>query len=137
MDSDIVAVTRHRPTTHESIILIAFTAFSHPSNYDNEQQRNIKPLQVEGVLDEIILEATLSHKNVKINGNKYDKEENYVENDMYINGLSEYELDVKEHINIQNSSVLSEAHVSEFNKIQLNFVNFKPGSIVAIKYVLI
>lgn len=65
MDGDIVAVTRHRPTTHESVILVAFTAFSYPDTNTAAQQRYIKPLKVEGSLDEIILEATLSHKNLK------------------------------------------------------------------------
>lgn len=65
MDSDIVAVTRHNPKTHESVILVAFTAFSHPNIDAANYQRGIKSLRVEGVLDEIILEATLSHVNVK------------------------------------------------------------------------
>lgn len=60
MDPDIVAITRHCPVTHQSIILVAFTAFGHPNSSAADYQRNIKPLRVEGVLDEIILEATLS-----------------------------------------------------------------------------
>lgn len=61
MDPDIVAITRHRPDTHQSVILIAFTAFGHPYLDAAKHQRVIKPFRVEGVLDEIILEATLSH----------------------------------------------------------------------------
>lgn len=62
MDGDIVAVTRHKPTTHESVILVAFTAFSHPEANSASNQRYIKSLKVEGSLDEVILEATLNHK---------------------------------------------------------------------------
>lgn len=65
MDPDIVAVTRHRPDTHESYILVAFTAFGHPPRDAGNYQRGIKPLRFEGVLDEIVLEATLSHVSVK------------------------------------------------------------------------
>lgn len=61
MDSDVVAVTRHNPETHTSYVLVAFTAFSHPDVNASNYQRNIKPLRVEGVLDEIFLEASLSH----------------------------------------------------------------------------
>lgn len=129
IDSDIVAVTRHRPTTHESVILVAFTAFSHPSN---NEHRHIKPLIVEGVLDEIILEASLSHVNVKTNSAKYDRPKNFLKNDTHINGLSEYELEINEHFDLEESTILS-AGQSDEHKTQLNFTNFKPGSVVAIK----
>lgn len=62
MDADIVAVTRHCPSTHESVIMVAFTAFSHPSKDALNYQREIKPLRVEGVLDEIIMEASLRQR---------------------------------------------------------------------------
>lgn len=58
IDPDIVAVTRHCPETHESVVLVAFTAFNQPRN----DRREIKPLRVEGILDEIVLEASLHHK---------------------------------------------------------------------------
>lgn len=61
MNNDIVAVTRHSPTSHESVVLVAFTAFNHPESNINDLQRDIKPLRIEGVAEEIILEASLSH----------------------------------------------------------------------------
>lgn len=61
MDSDVVAVTRHNPKTHESVVLVAFTAFGQPNLDADKWQRGIKALRVEGVLDEVVLEATLSH----------------------------------------------------------------------------
>lgn len=63
MDPDIVAVTRHCPITHRSYILVAFTAFNHPNEDAGDHQRNIKPLRFEGVLEEIVLEASLNHLN--------------------------------------------------------------------------
>lgn len=65
MDSDIVAVTRHSPTTHDSVILVAFTAFKHPDPNPIDLRRYVKPLRVEGVMEEIILEASLSHIEAK------------------------------------------------------------------------
>lgn len=61
MDTDVVAVTRHSPTTHDSVILVAFTAFKHPDSNATDLRRHVKPLRVEGVMEEIILEASLSH----------------------------------------------------------------------------
>lgn len=60
MHPDIVAVTRHSPTTHESVILVAHTSFSYPNA--NAGPTSVRPLRFEGSLDEIILEAELTHK---------------------------------------------------------------------------
>lgn len=60
MHKDIVAVTRHNPVTHQSVILVAHTAFSHPN--PNAGPTGVRPLIFEGSLDEIILEAELTHK---------------------------------------------------------------------------
>ena len=66
MDTDIIAVTRHSPTTHESVVLVAFTAFNRPDPNANDLRRYIKPLRVEGIVEEIILEASLVHKSSKL-----------------------------------------------------------------------
>lgn len=60
MHPDIVAVTRHNPATHESVILVAHTSFGNPN--PNAEPTGIRPLQFEGSLVEIILEAELTHK---------------------------------------------------------------------------
>lgn len=60
MNPDIVAVTRHSPATHQSVILVAHTAFGYPNK--NASPTSVRPLRFEGNLDEIILEAGLVHK---------------------------------------------------------------------------
>ena len=60
MDTDVVAVTRHSALTHESVVLVAFTAFRHPDPNAKDLRRHLRPLRVEGVVEEIILEARLS-----------------------------------------------------------------------------
>lgn len=60
MSPDIVAITRHSPTTHQSVILVAHTAFGYPD--PSAGPTGVRPLRFEGVLDEIILEAELTHK---------------------------------------------------------------------------
>lgn len=60
MHPDIVAVTRHNPATHESVILVAHTSFGSP--HPNAGPTGVRPLQFEGSLVEIILEAELTHK---------------------------------------------------------------------------
>lgn len=60
MHPDIVAVTRHNPVSHQSVILVAHTSFSHP--HEKAGPTGVRPLIFEGSLDEIILEAALTHK---------------------------------------------------------------------------
>lgn len=60
-----MAVTRHSPTSHESVVLVAFTAFRHPDTNAHDLRRHVKPLRVEGIVEEIILEASLSHVDAK------------------------------------------------------------------------
>lgn len=65
MDPDVVAVTRHDPISHESYVLVAFTAFNHPDFNAANYQRNIRPLRIEGVVEKIFFEATLNHRSVR------------------------------------------------------------------------
>ncbi|XP_063921993.1 glycogen debranching enzyme [Zophobas morio] len=132
MDPDVVAVTRHCPETHQSYVLVAFTAFSHPPEEAANHQRGIRALRVEGVLDEIVLEATLNHVTSK-SGSKYTKTQNFCKDGKWINGLSEYRVTVKEHIQPQDSDFFEKVNSGNPNVIQLNFKNFKPGSVAIIK----
>lgn len=151
MDADVVAVTRHSPKTHESFVLVAFTAFGHPDLNAAGYQRAIKPLTVQGVVEEIVFEATLSHIGVRYficsfclffinlkyfrNGaSKYTRFENFEEDESYINGVKEYFVEVREHIPVVDSQMLERVDSGTANVTQLNFKNFKPGSVVAIKY---
>jgi len=51
----------------------------------------------------------------------------------FINGLSEYKVDIKQHITLSESSVFEKSKTDNKNTLTLNFKNFKPGSVVAIK----
>lgn len=60
MDANIVAVTRHSPDNHQTVILVAHTSFQNPES--NAGPTLVRPLVFEGDLDEIIFEAELTHK---------------------------------------------------------------------------
>ncbi|XP_020285124.1 glycogen debranching enzyme isoform X1 [Pseudomyrmex gracilis] len=135
IDSDIVAVTRHSPTSHESVVLVAFTAFQHPDCNASDLRRHIRPLRVEGIVEEIILEASFVHVDAKdgkpfLSATKYTKDENY------INGLSEYTLNLKQHIQCCDSDIIEKVDSGDPKITQLNFVNFQPGSVIAIRVAL-
>ncbi|XP_019762193.2 glycogen debranching enzyme isoform X4 [Dendroctonus ponderosae] len=130
VDGDIVEVTRHQPGTHTSYVLVAFTAFEHPTG---DHQRAIKPLSVEGVLDEIVLEAYLIHAD---STSRFGRFEKFEKDPDWINGLAEYKLSIKEHIQLRESEFFEEAADSSSNFVRLNYKNFKPGSIAVLKFSL-
>jgi glycogen debranching enzyme len=59
MNPNVVAVTRHSPITHETVILVAYTSFGYPDV--NAGPAHLQPLRFEGDLQEIVLEASISH----------------------------------------------------------------------------
>jgi len=63
MDGDVVAVTRHNPVTHQSVVLVAYTAFRPPEAHFRRDYT--KPVIVEGIVDEVILEAYMTHASFK------------------------------------------------------------------------
>ncbi|XP_047352700.1 glycogen debranching enzyme [Vespa velutina] len=133
MDTDVVAVTRHSPSTHDSVVLVAFTAFKHPDPNANDLRRYIKPLRVEGVVEEIILEASLSHSGTKNGTSPFLYPQKFVKDENIINGMSEYVINLKEHIQICDSTMLEKVDSGDPKITQLNFINFIPGSVIAIR----
>ncbi|XP_077266299.1 glycogen debranching enzyme-like isoform X3 [Temnothorax americanus] len=136
MDTDIVAVTRHSPTSHESVVLVAFTAFKHPDCNARELRRDVRPLKVEGIVEEIILEASLSHVDAKNDRSPFLLPEKYEKHEDIINGLSEYTLILKQHIQCCESAIIRKVACDDPKITQLNFMNFQPGSVIAIRVVL-
>lgn len=130
MDTDIVAVTRHCPETHQTVVLVAFTAFSHPTQAPGFQ-RDVKPLRIEGTLDEIVLEACLSHDSTP-----YSTPMSFKKDDGYINGLDEYRVAVREHLQLGDSQFVQQVDSGNAKILQLNFKNFKPGSVIAFRFSL-
>lgn len=64
---------------------------------------------------------------------KYAGHGNYVKDTKWINGLSEYQVSLKEHIQVDESDVFERVDSGTANVTQLNFKNFKPGSIAVVR----
>ncbi|CAB3994720.1 Glycogen debranching enzyme, partial [Paramuricea clavata] len=129
MSCDIVAVTRHCPEDHATIVLVAHTAFSKPPDHvvpttENKhiQTFGIKPLHVEGNIDEIILEGrTLV---------KVDTEE-YIKSSDFINGLESHVVEIHEHLTVEQSQFVRVEHKEGSREVY--FDSFPPGSVIAFK----
>ncbi|KAG8039804.1 hypothetical protein G9C98_000533 [Cotesia typhae] len=132
MDPDIVAVTRHSPKTHETVVLVAFSAFHHPDSNATDLRRHVRPLRVEGIVKEIIFEARLVYQNEGKN-TPFKYPDGHVKNSEYINGLENYVVDIREHIQISESKIVEKTESGDLKITQLNFVNFQPGSVIAVR----
>ncbi|XP_032420985.1 glycogen debranching enzyme isoform X2 [Xiphophorus hellerii] len=125
VDVDIVAVTRHCPSTHQSVVTVSRTAFKNPKTH--QYSNNVPPMFIPGKIEEIVLEA----RTVEREARSYKKDEKY------INGMPEYTVEIKEHIPMEESAVVKHAGVtskgrSEFVQ-EIQFLKLTPGSIIAFR----
>ncbi|ODN03632.1 Glycogen debranching enzyme, partial [Orchesella cincta] len=124
METDIVAVTRHNPRTHERIVLVAYTVFGYPDQHF-KRCGGIKDLIFEGELSEVVLEAQL--KPIDSTKGTYPRPGDFVEHPIFLNGLVDFVCDVRENISVDKSQFVT----LEGNAVK--FTNFQPGSIVIFK----
>ncbi|KAK5606319.1 hypothetical protein CRENBAI_023544 [Crenichthys baileyi] len=125
VDADIVAITRHCPSTHQSVVTVSRTAFKNPKTY--QYDNNVPPMFIPGKIEEIVLEARTVER----------ESESYKKHEKYINGMPEYTVEIKEHIPIEKSAVVKHIGViskgrSEFVQ-EIQFQKLTPGSVIAFR----
>ncbi|XP_062560006.1 glycogen debranching enzyme isoform X2 [Armigeres subalbatus] len=130
MHPDIVAVTRHSTQNHETVILVAHTAFSYPSPWAGPT--GVRPLRFEGDLVEIIFEVQIYKKT----GQTFDQPTDFKKDERYINGVEEYVIDLRKNLKLEESDIFQKNATFDGNTTQLDFVNLKPGSVVAVRVAL-
>ncbi|KHN79226.1 Glycogen debranching enzyme [Toxocara canis] len=118
MNFDIVAITRHNPETHDTVILVAHTAFV--KNAICLGRPPVRDVYFEGSLDEIIFEAQIYAKSDVVE----------VEDEKELSGLRGYGVQLREHLK-PSESKLTVVHGTENGHIELN--NFSAGSVIAFK----
>ncbi|XP_053185673.1 glycogen debranching enzyme isoform X2 [Scomber japonicus] len=125
VDSDIVAVTRHCPNTHQSVVSVCRTAFWNPKHH--EYGTSVPPMFIPGKIEEVVLEA----RTVERHAGSYKKD------GKFINGMPEYTVEIKEHIPLEESTVVKQSGVtskgrSEFVQ-EICFQKLTPGSVIAFR----
>ncbi|KAG8436633.1 hypothetical protein GDO86_007656 [Hymenochirus boettgeri] len=122
VDEDIVAVTRHCPHTHQSVVAVSRTAFRDPkvSFYSKE----VPQMCIPGKIEEVILEARTVEQKVKP----------YSQDEKFINGLPQYTVEIREHIQLKESKIVKQAGITtkgpnEFVQ-EIDFENLTPGSVI-------
>ncbi|XP_051556347.1 glycogen debranching enzyme-like isoform X2 [Myxocyprinus asiaticus] len=125
VDEDIVAVTRHSPSTHQSVVAVCRTAFKNPKHHGYTDE--VPPMYIPGKIEEVVLEA----RTVERQAGHYRKDERS------INGMPGYTVEIKEHIQLKDSTVVRQAGVtsrgcSEYVQ-EIVFKQFTPGSVIVFR----
>lgn len=128
---EIVAVTRHSHSTHQSIILMAHTAFHRPddSAIPTEERpdthyAHVPPLTVPGQVQEIILEARLMKRGGVAEFQRAPD---------VINGLEDHVVDMRKHVSLSESKMCHLSGDGGGNTQEVVFNDFSPGSIIVFK----
>lgn len=131
LSSSAILMTRHNPQSHQSVLLVSHTSFFQP----NERWEYISPLAIEGVIDEIIFEASINHPQ--------DKEpvRNFQRSKSVINGLEQTKIYFKEKLMIEESRCvrLTSPNSPDYTGYRiLEFTDdFRPGSILVLQVSLL
>ncbi|NP_001412258.1 glycogen debranching enzyme isoform 7 [Homo sapiens] len=122
VDEDIVAVTRHSPSIHQSVVAVSRTAFRNPKT--SFYSKEVPQMCIPGKIEEVVLEARTIERNTK----PYRKDENS------INGTPDITVEIREHIQLNESKIVKQAGVAtkgpnEYIQ-EIEFENLSPGSVI-------
>ncbi|KAK6484196.1 glycogen debranching enzyme-like isoform X1 [Huso huso] len=124
VDEDIVAVTRHCPSSHQSVVAVSRTAFRNPKT--SFYRSDVPPMCIPGKIEEVVLEA----RTVERAAVPYRKDEES------INGLPEGTVEITEHIKLKDSKVVKQAVTAkgshEFVQ-EIEFEHLTPGSVIVFR----
>ena len=127
---EIVAVTRHSPSTHQSVILMAHTAFSSPwtvptTSHPHTNYSHVPPLTVPGQVSEIVLEARLLKRD-----DAGSEGAGFCRSEGVINGLVDHVVDMRRNISLGESQMCRLAGEEGGSTQEVVFTDFCPGSII-------
>ncbi|CAF1200337.1 unnamed protein product [Rotaria sordida] len=130
LSQSVLLIIRRNPETHKSILLIAYTSFEEHNNHNR-----ISPLSIEGMIDEIVCEASIndSQENKSII--------NFQRSSEYINGLEHTNVYLNENIPIEQSRFVRLTSLNSSDYIGFRTIEFteefQRGSIIILQISLL
>ncbi|CAL4062039.1 unnamed protein product, partial [Meganyctiphanes norvegica] len=130
---NVVTVTRHNPVTHQTVVLVAYQVFKPISQMN---RGNIRPLKVEGRLEEIVFEMKTKTKITGCGDKRWPG--NFTRDSKFINGLTDIQAEVKERIQPSRSSMVKVTTKEGSDMTECEYLpDFTPGSIIAFRFSLV
>ncbi|KFO26879.1 Glycogen debranching enzyme [Fukomys damarensis] len=122
VDEDIVAVTRHSPSIHQSVVAVSRTAFRNPKT--SFYSKEVPQMCIPGKIEEVVLEARTIERHTQ----PYRKDEHS------INGMPNITVEIREHIQLNESKIVKQAGIAtkgpnEYIQ-EIEFENLSPGSVI-------
>uniref|UniRef100_A0A914BV47 Glycogen debranching enzyme n=1 Tax=Acrobeloides nanus TaxID=290746 RepID=A0A914BV47_9BILA len=114
INEDVVAVTRHNPLTHESVLVISHTCFK-----TFKWHANCKNIEIADEITDIVFEV----KTIEIP--EKENSEDHTENTL--SGLPHFTVEIYEHVKLDKSGVV------DIKDGQIHFKNFPSGCVIAFK----
>ncbi|XP_069497645.1 glycogen debranching enzyme isoform X2 [Ambystoma mexicanum] len=122
VDEDIVAVTRHCPHTHQSVVAVSRTAFRDPKT--SFYSKEVPQMCIPGKIEEVVLEARTVER----------KADPFKKDDKFINGMANYTVEFREHIQLKESKIVKQAGITKKGTNEyvqeIEFENLTPGSVI-------
>ncbi|XP_033736885.1 glycogen debranching enzyme-like [Pecten maximus] len=118
---DVISITRHNPHTHDSVVLIARTAFHHPNQ--PHDTGFIPPVTIQGIVTRILFEGRPVHT----------EESQYKKDKYYINGLPDYILELKKDVDVGESCMARVVVSNDTPTSEVHLHMFTPGSVIAFR----
>ncbi|KAI7792667.1 putative glycogen debranching enzyme-like, partial [Triplophysa rosa] len=125
LDEDTVAVTRHCPSTHQSVVCVSRTAFKNPETH--QYREHLAPLYIPGHIEEVVLEARTVERNA----------ESFVQEEKFINGIQKYTVEIRQHLQLKDSGIVrcgmaTTKGRNEFVE-EILFEKLTPGSVIVFR----
>lgn len=131
LSTSAVLMTRHNPSSHQSVLLVSHTSFYQPS----ERWEYIHPLAIEGIIEEILFESIVQHPHDKQSIRDFNRSKDV------INGLDQTNVYFKENLVIEESRCvrLTSPNSPDYTGYRIVELTdeFRPGSIVVLQVSLL
>ncbi|KHJ99115.1 putative glycogen debranching enzyme [Oesophagostomum dentatum] len=118
MSPDVVGITRHNPVTHDTVVVISYTAFD--KNAINKDRVFLRHIPIGGVLEEILFEMRMEEI----------APESKPESDEYLLGLTNYKVYIRQRFSPEHAKMCV-LHGGEDGHLELT--DFPSGSVLGFR----